>query len=76
MSFSAQGGGRYTFAAEITLSLTGTTYQWFIGLFMKFAVCIFFSSVTCLTFLTLIKQFEKVIIKTRQNDMRHLKIIL
>ena len=75
---SLHSGGRvgHTLVVEMPLSVTGTTYQWFIGLFMKFAVCICFSSVTCLTFLTLIKQFEKVIIKTRQNDMRRLKNIL
>ena len=70
------GGGWVHFICRNALSVTGTTYQWFIGLFMKFTVFFFFPCVTCLTFLTLIKQFEKVIIKTRQNNMRHLKNIL
>ena len=77
MNFSAQGDGEAHFCDKNNPKLDGndlSVVYWFIH-----EVCsllFFFSSVTCVTFLTLIKQFEKVLIKTRQNDMRHLKNIL
>ena len=59
----------YTLAAEIPLSVTGTTCQLPLGFFRTFALCSILASVTCLKFLTLIKQFENIIITTFQNEI-------